>query len=84
MFPRCLKAAIPGFASCSRMSPDAPRAGTRDWAVLASGCYWIDRATGIAGTIPTQVLPFSDAGVVEAALGFEQTVYATVGAPAAM
>ena len=44
--------------------------------------YWIDRASGVAGAIFTQLLPFFDQRVVEAAIGFEQAVYAEVGAPA--
>ena len=42
-----------------------------------------DRATGIAGALFTQVLPFFDPPIVETALGFETAVYAEVGAPAA-
>ncbi len=57
------------------------RAGTGDWAGLANCYYWIDRATGIAGLVLTQVLPFFDAKVVETVLGFEQAVYASVAAP---
>ncbi|MGH2884962.1 MAG: serine hydrolase domain-containing protein, partial [Solirubrobacteraceae bacterium] len=63
--------------------PDMRRAGTGDWAGLANCYYWIDRATGIAGTMLTQVLPFFDTPIVQTALGFEHAVYATVGAPAA-
>jgi len=63
--------------------PDMRRAGTGDWAGLANCYYWIDHATGIAGTMLTQVLPFFDTPIVQTALGFEHAVYATVGAPAA-
>ena len=52
-----------------------------DWAGLFNCYYWIDRATGVAGAILTQVLPFYDARIVEWAAGFEQGVYAEVGAP---
>jgi methyl acetate hydrolase len=62
--------------------PGMRRAGTGDWAGLANCYYWIDRTTGIAGTFLTQVLPFFDARIVDTARGFEQAVYASVGAPA--
>jgi hypothetical protein len=35
----------------------------------------------VTGALFTQVLPFYDARIVEAAAGFEQGVYAAVGAP---
>lgn len=63
--------------------PGMRRAGTGDWAGLFNCYYWIDRPTGVAGAFLTQVLPFFDPPVVEAALGFEGAVYAEVGAPAA-
>jgi methyl acetate hydrolase len=72
-----------GFRLVLEDIPAMRRSGTGDWAGLANCYFWIDRATGIAGTILTQVLPFFDARIVEMALGFEQAVYATVAAPAA-
>jgi methyl acetate hydrolase len=65
-----------GFRLVLEDLPQMRRAGTGDWAGLANCYYWIDRATGVAGVILTQVLPFFDARVVETALGFEQAVYA--------
>ncbi|MBA2764775.1 MAG: beta-lactamase family protein [Thermoleophilaceae bacterium] len=62
--------------------PGMRRAGTGDWAGLFNSYYWIDRASGVAGAIFTQLLPFFDERVVEAAIGFEQAVYTEVGAPA--
>lgn len=62
--------------------PGMRRAGTGDWAGLFNSYYWIDRASGVAGAIFTQLLPFFDQRVIEAAIGFEQAVYAEVGAPA--
>jgi CubicO group peptidase (beta-lactamase class C family) len=72
-----------GLHVVSEDIPGMRRAGTGDWAGLFNCYYWIDRATGIAGAFLTQVLPFFDPPVVEAALGFEAAVYAEVGAPAA-
>jgi methyl acetate hydrolase len=71
-----------GFHLLLEDIPAMRRAGTGDWAGLGNCYYWIDRATGVAGAMLTQVLPFFDARIVEMVLGFEQAVYATVGAPA--
>jgi methyl acetate hydrolase len=71
-----------GFRLVLEDVPQMRRAGTGDWAGLANCYYWVDRATGIAGLVLTQVLPFFDAKVVETVLGFEQAVYASVAAPA--
>jgi methyl acetate hydrolase len=60
------------------------RAGTGDWAGLFNSYFWVDRAAGVGAVLMTQVLPFFDAGVVELLVGFEQAVYASVGAPATL
>ena len=70
-----------GFHLVLEDIPGMRRAGTGDWAGLLNCYFWIDRATGIAGALLTQVLPFYDARIVEWAAGFEQGVYAEVGAP---
>ena len=70
-----------GFHLVLEDIPGMRRAGTGDWAGLLNCYFWIDRATGIAGALLTQVLPFYDARIVESAAGFEQGVYAEVGAP---
>jgi CubicO group peptidase (beta-lactamase class C family) len=71
-----------GFHLVFEDIPGMRRAGTGDWAGLFNSFYWIDRTRGVAGTFLTQVLPFFDPQVIEAALGFEAAVYAEVGAPA--
>jgi methyl acetate hydrolase len=71
-----------GFHLVLEDIPGMRRAGTGDWAGLCNCYYWIDRATGVAGAILTQVLPFFDARIVETATHFEEAVYAEVGAPA--
>ena len=58
-------------------------AGTGDWAGLFNSYFWVDRAAGVGAVLLTQVLPFFDGGVLELLVGFEQAVYAAVGAPAA-
>ena len=70
-----------GFHLVLEDIPAMRRAGTGDWAGLLNCYYWIDRVTGVAGAFLTQVLPFYDARIVESAAGFEQGVYAEVGAP---
>jgi CubicO group peptidase (beta-lactamase class C family) len=63
--------------------PGMRRAGTGDWAGLFNCYYWIDRATGVAGAVLTQILPFFDEPVIQTSLGFEAAVYAEIGATAA-
>ena len=60
--------------------PGMRRAGSGDWAGLFNLYYWIDRESGVGGMLLTQVLPFFDAGVVQAFVELEATVYAQVGA----
>ncbi len=62
--------------------PGMRRAGSGDWAGLCNCYFWIDRASGIAVTFLTQVLPFYDEGVVQTALAIEQAIYAGIAAPA--
>jgi methyl acetate hydrolase len=72
-----------GFHLTNVDLPGMRSAGTGDWAGLFNTYYWIDRSAGVGGAIMTQVLPFFDAKVVEALLGFEVAVYAQVGAAVA-
>jgi CubicO group peptidase (beta-lactamase class C family) len=69
-----------GFHLVLEDLPGMRRAGSGDWAGLFNCYYWIDRTTGVAGALLTAVLPFFDAGIVAAALGFEGALYAQVGA----
>jgi methyl acetate hydrolase len=71
-----------GFHLFKTDLPGMRSAGSGDWSGLFNTFFWIDRAAGIGGLFMTQVLPFFDARVVEAALGFEAAVYAQVGAAA--
>lgn len=72
-----------GFHLILEDIPGMRRSGTGDWAGLSNCYFWIDRATGIAGAVLTQVLPFFDPAILETVVGFEQAVYAQIGAPAA-
>lgn len=69
-----------GFHLTLEDVPGMRRAGSGDWAGLFNLYYWIDRETGVGGMILTQVLPFFDAGVVQAFVELEANVYAQVGA----
>jgi methyl acetate hydrolase len=69
-----------GFHFVSVDIPGMRSAGTGDWAGLFNSYYWIDRAAGLGGVIMTQILPFFDAQVVEALLGFEVAAYAQLAA----
>ena len=64
--------------------PGMRRAGTGDWAGLFNCFYWIDRRTGIAAALMTQILPFFDEQVIQTLVGFEAAVYAQLGAAAAV
>ncbi|HUR75740.1 MAG TPA: serine hydrolase domain-containing protein [Sporichthya sp.] len=68
-----------GFHLVLEDVPGARRAGTGDWAGIFNLYYWIDRSTGVAGMILTQVLPFFDSGVVMTSMGLEAAVYAELG-----
>lgn len=71
-----------GFHLVLEDIPAMRRAGTGDWAGLANCYFWIDRATGVAGALLTQVLPFYDLGIIGAVVGLEGAVYEQVGAAA--
>jgi CubicO group peptidase (beta-lactamase class C family) len=69
-----------GFHLTLEDLPGMRRAGSGDWAGLFNSYFWIDRASGLAAAILTQVLPFFDAEIVEMTLGFEACVYSQIGA----
>jgi CubicO group peptidase (beta-lactamase class C family) len=61
--------------------PGMRAAGTGDWGGLLNCAYWIDRATGVAAVIMTQLLPFYDAAIVQTFAEFELGVYAEIRQP---
>ena len=65
-----------GFHLTLEDVPGARRAGTGDWAGLFNLYYFIDRTTGVAAMLLTQVLPFFDWPIVETFMQIEGTVYA--------
>ena len=49
--------------------------GSVAWAGLCNSYYWIDPTAEVAGVFVTQVLPFFDAGAIDAFAAFERAVY---------
>jgi CubicO group peptidase (beta-lactamase class C family) len=54
---------------------DGRKAGSLTWAGLYNTYYWIDPASGIAGVIMMQVLPFADTRALNVYRGFERGIY---------
>lgn len=65
-----------GFHLTLEDIPGARRSGTGDWAGLFNLYYFIDRSTGVAAMLLTQVLPFFDWPIVETFMQIEGTIYA--------
>ncbi|WP_426438035.1 serine hydrolase domain-containing protein [Bradyrhizobium genosp. P] len=51
------------------------KAGSLTWAGLYNTYYWIDPASGLAGVIMMQILPFADARALAAYRAFEWALY---------
>jgi CubicO group peptidase (beta-lactamase class C family) len=51
------------------------KAGSLTWAGLYNTYYWIDSASGLAGVIMMQILPFADACALAAYRAFERALY---------
>jgi CubicO group peptidase (beta-lactamase class C family) len=51
------------------------KAGSLTWAGLYNTYYWIDPASGLAGVIMMQILPFADARALVAYRAFERALY---------
>jgi CubicO group peptidase (beta-lactamase class C family) len=56
--------------------PGGRSAGSTAWAGLANCYYWADPATGAAGVLMAQVLPFGNEGVIDTFDKVEKAVYA--------
>ena len=56
------------------------KAGSLTWAGLFNTYYWIDPASGIAGVIMMQILPFADAHALAAYRAYERALYRAHGA----
>jgi CubicO group peptidase (beta-lactamase class C family) len=58
--------------------PGMRRSGSGDWSGLCNCYFWIDRTSDVACAFLTQVLPFYDGQVLQAALEAEQAVYSEI------
>jgi methyl acetate hydrolase len=56
--------------------PATRKAGGLAWAGLSNCYYWIDPASGVAGVLLTQILPFADRQALDLFDRFERAVYA--------
>ncbi len=72
-----LKAWSLGFVSNLEPGPNGRSIGSQAWGGIANCYYWIDRSAGAAGVFFAQLLPFADAGALDAFAAFERAVYAT-------
>jgi methyl acetate hydrolase len=68
----------PSAINASTDLPGLRRAGSGDWAGLPNCYFWIDRASGVCGAVLTQVLPYYDARIVDAAQRFEAAIYTSI------
>jgi methyl acetate hydrolase len=75
-FPGAAKAWTLGFVSNLQPGPNGRGAGSLAWAGLSNCYYWIDRASGAAGVMCAQFLPFADPRALAAFGAFERAVYA--------
>ena len=75
-FPGAAKAWTLGFVSNLEPGPNGRSAGSLAWAGLSNCYYWIDRASGAAGVMCAQFLPFADPRALAAFGAFERAVYA--------
>jgi CubicO group peptidase (beta-lactamase class C family) len=51
------------------------KAGSLTWAGLYNTYYWIDPASGVAGVIMMQILPFADQNALKLYRLFEREIY---------
>lgn len=65
-----------GFLRNEADLPGMRRAGGLAWAGLANCYYWADPASGVAGVLCAQFLPFGDPAMLAAFEAFERAVYA--------
>src|SRR5271170_5858861 len=77
-FPGMVKKWSLGFMISTERVPGGRSAGSLNWAGLGNTYFWIDPATGVAGVILMQLLPFADAKALSLLDGFEAAVYAAL------
>jgi CubicO group peptidase (beta-lactamase class C family) len=69
-----------GFGHMVTLDPvkDGRKAGSLGWAGLLNTYYWIDPASGIAGVVMMQMLPFADARALKVYRAFERGIYRAI------
>jgi len=75
-FPGMVKKWSLGFMISTEAVPGGRSAGSLAWAGLGNTYFWIDPATGVAGIILMQLLPFADPKALALFDAFERAVYA--------
>jgi CubicO group peptidase (beta-lactamase class C family) len=74
-FPGMVKKWGLGFMISTEAVQGGRSAGSLAWAGLGNTYFWIDPASGVAGIILAQLLPFADRKALALLDAFEQTVY---------
>jgi methyl acetate hydrolase len=77
-FPGMVKKWGLGFMIATEPVPGGRAAMSLAWAGLGNTYFWIDPATGVAGVILMQLLPFADPKALALFDGFEKAVYAAL------
>jgi methyl acetate hydrolase len=77
-FPGMVKKWSLGFMISTEATRGGRRAGSLAWAGLGNTYFWIDPASGVAGVILMQLLPFADAKALSLFDAFEKAIYAEV------
>lgn len=75
-FPDVAKTHGFGFMRVESDVPGMRRAGSVAWAGVCNSHYWIDPASGMAGLVMTQSLPFAEAPFMASFEAFERAAYA--------
>jgi len=77
-FPGMVKKWGLGFMISTADVPGGRKAGSLAWAGLGNTYFWIDPASGVAGVILMQLIPFADSKALAVFDGFEKAVYAAL------
>jgi CubicO group peptidase (beta-lactamase class C family) len=65
-----------GFQLMLEDIPGMRRQGSGFWSGVLNTHFWIDRGSGVAGAVLTQLVPMFDEAMLESLAGFEMAVYA--------
>ncbi len=74
-FPGMVKKWSFGFMISPAPGPSGRAAGSLNWAGLGNTYFWIDPASGIAGVILMQLIPFADPKSLQLLDAFERATY---------